>query len=456
MKQSVLPAGYADTTAKRKAELKEMSQTRMKNWPNTLEALRKKKESFTRDHEEQAEKERREIDRVEAEVRKQMRLEAIQKANDMLYNQTDKMKILKSQKLYADVLQTRTIQIEEKATRKQRIEAESKQDFENMMLKIKKGEEAEKKAFEKQKEESRLVMISRQKQLDEAKLRKEAERKEREYIGVAMRRKAEEMVEEEIRENDQKQKRIAEKNLQTIKANEELKQIREIAKEKEKAANLIIENEIAIIEERKKGRRLIEEKRFRKQQDVRQKLIDAATERLQFFENKEEERLQNEILANNEKEDREFQLRQNRQEELLKAVLENREEQLRLREQARQLEYEAELKFIQLQKESNEREALKEKEKIMREREEIRKLKQEQLLTAHERRRLREQERALKIEQEKEVKRIQDAEDEKFTLICKREIEKYAAEGKPVYTLFRALEQTQPDLMAAKVNPVDH
>ena len=43
-----------------------------------------------------------------------MRIESIQKANEMIYDQTDKMKMLKSQKLYADVIAIRYEQIDRK------------------------------------------------------------------------------------------------------------------------------------------------------------------------------------------------------------------------------------------------------------------------------------------------------------------------------------------------------
>lgn len=63
MKASVLPPVDNNFRASRKAELKQLSNDRMENWPNTLEALRKKKESFTKDREEKEERRRQEIDR---------------------------------------------------------------------------------------------------------------------------------------------------------------------------------------------------------------------------------------------------------------------------------------------------------------------------------------------------------------------------------------------------------
>ena len=73
------------------------------------------------DKAEKEENERREIDKQEAEIRKQARMTTIKRANDLLYDQTDKMKNLKSQLAYSDALAYRKIQIQEKADR---IEAE--------------------------------------------------------------------------------------------------------------------------------------------------------------------------------------------------------------------------------------------------------------------------------------------------------------------------------------------
>lgn len=47
----------------RKLDLKRKSQERVQHWPNTLEALRKKKESFLKDRAEEEEQKRQEIDR---------------------------------------------------------------------------------------------------------------------------------------------------------------------------------------------------------------------------------------------------------------------------------------------------------------------------------------------------------------------------------------------------------
>ncbi len=62
IKASVKPSTEGNSALSRKAELKKKSEDRLKNWPNTLEALRLKKESFLKDRETQEELRRQQID----------------------------------------------------------------------------------------------------------------------------------------------------------------------------------------------------------------------------------------------------------------------------------------------------------------------------------------------------------------------------------------------------------
>lgn len=63
IRASILPSVEDNSKIERKKELKKKSEDRLKNWPNTLEALRIKKESFLKDREAEEELRRQEIDR---------------------------------------------------------------------------------------------------------------------------------------------------------------------------------------------------------------------------------------------------------------------------------------------------------------------------------------------------------------------------------------------------------
>merc|ERR1711998_327741 len=67
---------------------------------------------------EKEEKERQLIDREEAELQKRMRIEAIKRANSILYEQTDKMKGLRSAQLFTDVIADREEQVAERSIKK--------------------------------------------------------------------------------------------------------------------------------------------------------------------------------------------------------------------------------------------------------------------------------------------------------------------------------------------------
>jgi hypothetical protein len=62
MKASTAPNPQLNSTL-RKQELKRLSDEKVRNWPNTLDALRKKKESFHKEKEDIEELRRQEIDR---------------------------------------------------------------------------------------------------------------------------------------------------------------------------------------------------------------------------------------------------------------------------------------------------------------------------------------------------------------------------------------------------------
>lgn len=103
--------GSEDDDSSRQAERHERSQQRAAKWPNTLQATRKKKEDARKERLAREEAARVEIDKQEERRRNRKRLEAIKRANQALLSQTDKMKMLKSQKMMSDVNEVNDSQI---------------------------------------------------------------------------------------------------------------------------------------------------------------------------------------------------------------------------------------------------------------------------------------------------------------------------------------------------------
>ena len=76
--------------------LHELSNSRKAQWPNTIEALRERKDRMRADKLEAEEKLRVEIDREEEALQAEKRRLAIERANKMLYDSTDRVKSLHS------------------------------------------------------------------------------------------------------------------------------------------------------------------------------------------------------------------------------------------------------------------------------------------------------------------------------------------------------------------------
>ena len=101
---SVLDPVLTDKEARRVA-LRNKSISRCGKWPNTLEAMRKKKDDWKKNKEALEENQRLTIDASELRLQQIARLGQIQRANALLYDQTDKMKTLRSKQLQSDVLE---------------------------------------------------------------------------------------------------------------------------------------------------------------------------------------------------------------------------------------------------------------------------------------------------------------------------------------------------------------
>ena len=88
-----------------KARLHALSNARKAKWPNTLEANRIKKENARQEKLDAEEALRKEIDAQEEALHVEKRRLAIERANKMLYDSTDRVKSLHSKLLLADVMQ---------------------------------------------------------------------------------------------------------------------------------------------------------------------------------------------------------------------------------------------------------------------------------------------------------------------------------------------------------------
>ena len=113
IKMMVAPPIHTDHQ-KDKLERKALSDARVAQWPNTLEAMRRNKDVARERRLEAEEAERLKEDKRLAAARAQERKIRIERANRMIYEKTDRMKVLKSNLMFADIVAHRDRQVEEK------------------------------------------------------------------------------------------------------------------------------------------------------------------------------------------------------------------------------------------------------------------------------------------------------------------------------------------------------
>jgi hypothetical protein len=87
-----------------------MSKQRMSTWNNTLEARRRQKEQARQAKIDDEEKRRQVMDKEEAAFQAAERKKAIQRANTLLYENTERVKAFGSKLYISDVLKEREMQ----------------------------------------------------------------------------------------------------------------------------------------------------------------------------------------------------------------------------------------------------------------------------------------------------------------------------------------------------------
>merc|ERR1712064_229447 len=91
--------------------LHHQSQARAKTWSNTLGGSRRKKAEDKRAKQEMEELERQKIDAEETKIQLDKRKATIDRANKLLYDESDRMKSFHSKMMLCDVLAEREAQM---------------------------------------------------------------------------------------------------------------------------------------------------------------------------------------------------------------------------------------------------------------------------------------------------------------------------------------------------------
>ena len=127
----------------RNEHLKKLSEERVKNWPNTLAAQRKKKEQWKEIRAAEEEAYRVKVDNEERELREAAAAKAYAKAKYLKFENQDKTKFLRAQQLYSDCVYERQEQIREKEVMKLWEKEKEKAYHEDVMRHVAEGDRRE-------------------------------------------------------------------------------------------------------------------------------------------------------------------------------------------------------------------------------------------------------------------------------------------------------------------------
>lgn len=284
-------------------KLKQLSDAKVKTWPNTLEAMRRKKENWKKEKLEEEEKRRVEIDKEEAELQKELRLRAIERANKMLYEQTDQMKGLRSQEMYSDVIYARRAQVKEKEAQRSDEVDKERQFHEALVRQLDQAEQREAKAKEAHRAKAESIARAQRDQLGEFRdkhlRRLAADKKE----GELVLKRAMADAEDDRATAEAKLRFSKDEMARTLFANEELKLLKLEQQKLEEQEDEKRKEAVKLKEHVAAERVRLERSRFDARQAAKQKLVDQATEDLLHRTNQDARRLERQVEEMRKKEE---------------------------------------------------------------------------------------------------------------------------------------------------------
>jgi len=449
IQQTLLPENEqrsADGGTRKKSQTRAMdlhlkSQARAKTWDNTLEGSRRKKAEDKRKKFEAEELERQKVDAEEAKIQLDQRKATIDRANKLLYDESDRMKSFHSKMMVCDVLAEREAQVALKDelkklehVREDRFLEMEKQNYRKML-------EREMKEKETKEELSRLAARAQKEQLAEYKEKKFREIEDQMLEGELLRRKAVEDLEAE-RKAERKRRGMAVQALsETQKANEYLKQIKaedalRQQREEEKIQGYAQRKE-KLLELRKQK----EDEVFQQKQASRNAMIEAQARRLAEMASDEDQRIERQVAekeaADENKRLKKEAAKQRWEEDIQKSRVQQiqRKQNEREREKAEDAET---AKFLQEWCKVLDRQ---EQEEVELKNQANRKLSQEHKKMVEIGRRKLEQDKSLEGEVALRAKRAIEADTIEFHSYAENCIRDYSAEGKNVIPLIKELRE---------------
>jgi len=260
--------------------LHELSNARKAKWPNTIEANRERKDRLRQEKLDAEEAMRVEIDKEEEALQAEKRRLAIERANKMLYDSTDRVKALHSKLMLADVMQEREKQDDLKKTLAAKELAEEERWYQKQQEAIRRMDAEEDLRDEEELLKRQEVAKVRNAQISQQKQAHSNRLDELRRDGEMMKQMAQADAEAEARQRMEELERAKIAHAEVVEANDYLIAAQEEERAMERAEEARMLNYAKTKERDLLERRVREEERFQARQAFRQKMIDAQVAKL--------------------------------------------------------------------------------------------------------------------------------------------------------------------------------
>jgi len=283
--------------------------------------------------EEKEEAERRRIDQIEADLQRKQRVDAIKRANQLMYEQTDKMKFLRGQQLYTDVIADREDQITLLHRKKEELKVDEQKWHDDMMVRLKESDRRQHEEVSRRKNKSKAISEIQQKQLLDTK-NQLIKKLEADFVeGQLMKEMIQQDILDEQKIHYEKLQEAKERNAAMREANMNLQDLRTELLKVEGVEAAKRAEQVATMDRIVKARHGLEKKHFAERQAIRMKLIEIATKDLNARKEKEDGILEKHHAESEAKHQKEMAYRADRKKRQDAAIDRSRQMQIKLRQE---------------------------------------------------------------------------------------------------------------------------
>ena len=422
-------------------KLKMLSQTKSKNWPDSIEMRKKNQFELAKKRFLQEEERRRLIDIEEKKFYDAQNNMIIQKAQKLLFDEQDPVKTFNMKLMYCDMLKERDYQNEIKNRKKEINDIIERQFFEmgkkNMESYDKK--EAEKAKKEEEKKKIRMKIINDQ--LQQSKIKIIQDYQEKLVEGELMKMNMKKALEEEKKEKELIEKKKQEQRRQYIEANKRLLEYKEEQKKKEIEEDKKIQEFAFKKQQLADLRKKIEEEKEKEKQRQRDKLEAAQLAYYNSLKKNENEILEKSIKEAEDRNAMEAKKEKEKRDKMMNDI----KEQIQLDKQRKEAERiknrEEDLQYIDDYKRKLKMLEQAEKDEYMQKRQKNKDLAEYQKLQYEEKKRLAmDNFRQFNEDSYKNLRRL-EIEDDDFIKYAEYWIKEYKQQGKNITPLLLELKR---------------